>query len=118
MMRRFFSAVLEQGNSFDAPFSTEPFEAGWAREARWFIRILDASGDDAGIEAIPQISPDGLLWCDDDDMAAPAQLLANAPDPVMITFRQREFGNWLRLRVNLVGNQPRVKLLIHLALKE
>jgi hypothetical protein len=118
MMRRFYSAVLEQGNSFSEDFATEPFEAGWASEARWFVRILEASGSDAGIEAVPQISPDGLLWCDDDDLPAPVTLTADAPAPTMVSFRQREFGNWLRLNVRLRGDQPRVKVLIYLALKE
>lgn len=117
-MRRFFSAVLEQSNTFNADFCTEPFEAGWASEARWFIRIIDASGDNAGVEAMPQVSPDGLLWCDDEDWAAPVSLAASAAEPVMVSFKQREFGNWLRLKVRLSGNQPKVKVLIYLALKE
>lgn len=117
-MRRFFSAVLEQGNTFSADFCTEPFEAGWAGEARWFIRILEASGGGAGLEAMPQVSPDGLLWCDDEDRPNPVMLAANAAEPAMVSFKQREFGNWLRLKVQLSGDQPRVKVLIYLALKE
>lgn len=117
-MRRFFSAVLEQGNSFTDAFCTEPFEAGWASEARWFIRILDGSGTDAGLEAVAQISPDGLVWCDDEDGPGPAMLMADAAAPVMVSFKQREFGNWLRLRVRLLGEQPKVKVLVYLALKE
>src|SRR3546814_1767176 len=116
-MRRLLSAVLEQGNTFRADFSTEPFEAGWASEARWFIRILDAS-DGAGIEAMPQVSPDGLLWCDDEDRPDPVKLSANAAEPVLVSFTQREFGNWLRLKERLSGDQPSVQVLTHLALKE
>jgi hypothetical protein len=118
MMRRFYSAVLEQGISYSEAFVTEPFEAGWASEARWFVRILDASGSDAAVEAIPQISPDGLMWCDDDAFEQPMRLSANAPQPVMVSFRQREFANWLRLKVNLSGDQPELKVLVYLALKE
>lgn len=117
-MRRFFSAVLEQGNTFSADFCTEPFEAGWASEARWFIRILEASGNAAGLEAMPQVSPDGLLWCDDEDRPDPVTLAADAAEPAMVSFTQREFGNWLRLKVRLSGDQPKVKVLIYLALKE
>jgi hypothetical protein len=117
-MRRFFSAVLEQGNSFSQDFETEPFEAGWAREARWFIRLLEASGTDVVLDAMPQISPDGLVWCDDDGMAEGVRLSAGTPAPALVSFRQREFGNWLRLKVRLSGSQPNVKVLIYLALKE
>lgn len=116
-MRRFFSAVLEQSNTFSADFCTEPFEAGWASEARWFVRILDASAG-AAVEAMPQVSPDGLLWCDDEDRPDPMKLAANAAEPAMVSFKQREFGNWLRLKVRLSGDQPKVKVLIYLALKE
>lgn len=118
MMRRFFSAVLEQGNNFTQDFETEPYEAGWASEARWFIRILDADGADSEIAAMAQVSPDGLAWCDDEAMTDPVRLRADAPAPVMISFRQREFGNWLRLKVRLSGDKARVKVLIYLALKE
>lgn len=118
VMRRFFSAVLEQSNTYSEAFCTEPFEAGWASEARWFIRILDADGANPGIEAMPQISPDGLVWCDDEDRADPVLLSADAAEPVMVSFKQREFGNWLRLKVRLSGERPKVKVLIYLALKE
>ncbi|MEK7407402.1 MAG: hypothetical protein AAB225_20185 [Acidobacteriota bacterium] len=30
----------------------------------------------------------------------------------------RDFGQWLRLKARLTGNQPSVKVLIYLALKE
>lgn len=118
MMRKFFSAVLEQGNSFSQDFETEPYEAGWASEARWFIRVLDASGSDVTLLAVPQISPDGLVWCDDNDASGELELRADAVAPTMISFNQREFGNWLRLKVRVAGNQPSVKVLVYLALKE
>lgn len=118
MMRRFFSAVLEQGNSFAQDFETEPFEAGWAREARWFVRVLEASGSEVMLEAMPQISPDGLVWCDDEERAEGIRLHADAPAPAMVSFKQSEFGNWLRLKVRLSGHEPKVKVLVYLALKE
>jgi hypothetical protein len=110
-MRRSFTAVVEQGNAFAAGFETEPFEAGWAREARWFVRFLERA-EDTTLEIEPQISPDGLVWCGDGARHAPA------PAPELLSFTQREFGNWLRLRVRLGGPAPHVKVVIYLALKE
>lgn len=117
-MRRFFTAVLEQGNVYEADFETEPYEAGWASEARWFIRILEAEGAaDIGIQ--PEISPDGLVWLAD---GSTPLALPGATGSVA-TCAQREFGNWLRLKVTLgagerSGAPRRVKFLIYLALKE
>jgi len=115
MMRRCFTAVLEQGNVYEVDFDTEPYEAGWASEARWFIRILGADASAAGVELRPEISPDGLVWMADE--SAPVQVAARADS--MATCVQREFGNWLRLKVLFGDGAPRkIKFLIYLALKE
>ncbi len=62
MVRRSFTAVIEKNATFTAPFDTEPYETGWATEARWFIRVLELEGE---LAIVPQISPDGLFWCDE-----------------------------------------------------
>lgn len=112
-MRQCFTAVLEQGNVFTANFETEAFEAGWAREARWFIRVLEAS-EDMALEATPEISPDGIVWCTDGTQPDALRPAAGA----LHSFVTREFGNWLRLAVRLRGAEARTKLVIYLVLKE
>jgi hypothetical protein len=110
-MRKFFTAVLEQGNTYEGPFCTEPFEAGWAGEALWFVRVLD-DAEPQRITLTPQISPDGLVWMD-----APGPALAiDLPDAGLHSAAQSNFGNWLRLRVDMAPGRP-VKFLIYLALK-
>ena len=111
MLRRSFTAVLEKNSTFCADFVTEPYEAGWAREARWFVNVLEAEGNPQ-LRLIPQISPDGLHWCDE------------GSDPILIqgcglvSLPLANFGAWLRLRAEL-GNRPAcVRVLIYLALKE
>jgi len=112
-MRQCTTAVLEQGNTFEADFETEPFEAGWASRARWFVRVLDASGDGLELEMEPQVSPDGLIWC-----GFTGSQVARAPLPPLLTFTTTDHGNWLRLAVRLRGHAPRVKVVIYLVLNE
>ena len=111
MLRRSFTAVLEKGTTFDVDFETEPYEGGWASEARWFVQILKGEAG-AGLEAFPQVSPDGAVWCDEG--TGPIRLEGTG----MASAGLRSFGSWLRLRVRLVGNRRPVTVLIHLALKE
>lgn len=115
-MRRSLTAVIEQGNSYEGPFSTEPYEAGWASEARWFVRILEGEeeGGEIQVTAQPQISPDGLVWiaadCAPLSMPAVADTMASCP--------LDRFGSWLRLDIRPVGPSRKVKYLIYLVLKE
>jgi hypothetical protein len=103
--------VLEQGNTYTDHFATEPYETGWASEARWFVHVLELS---AGTELHlqPDISPDGLTWCAEG--SAPLQLVTTG----LYSLKLRDFGHWLRLSASLRGAAPHVKLVISLALKE
>lgn len=110
-MRKSFTAVLEKNAKFTADFATEPYEVGWASEALWFVRVLEMS-DNATLSVYPQISPDGLIWCDKG-----AESLA-IPVSGLHSFTLRNFGHWLRLQCKLEGKNPMVKVLIYLSLKE
>jgi hypothetical protein len=112
MVRRSFTAVLEKNTTFTSDFATEPYEAGWAAAARWFIRILEMQGEPAVLTVTPQISPDGLFWCDEGS----TPLLISKPG--LYSFALHDFGQWLRLEAQLAGREARVKVLIYLALKE
>ena len=114
-MRRSFTAVIEQGNTYDAHFETEPYEAGWATEARWFLRIQDAAAGTGQVLIRPEISPDGLLWLADESPVRRVEAKAGEA----ITFVQREFGNWLRLKIAFEDESERsATFLIYLVLKE
>ena len=112
MVRRSFTAVIEKNTTWTSDFETEPYETGWASEARWFVRILEMKGNDAALFVTPQISPDGLFWCDE----GREQLVVRGPG--LYSFALRDFGNWLRLRARVSGGEPSVKGFIYLALKE
>lgn len=111
-MRKSFTAVVERNVTFTESFATEPYECGWASEARWFVRSLEVSGDEVALSIYPQISPDGLHWCDEGS----APLTVRAPG--LVSLKLRDFGQWLRLRGELTGRDPSVKVIVYLALKE
>jgi hypothetical protein len=111
-MRTSFTAVLEQSTTHTESFCTEPYEAGWASEARWFIRTLELSGESVSLQVEPEISPDGLHWCAE---GTPPLDIAQEG---MQSFPLRDFGSWLRLNVRVSGPEAKAKVLIYLVLKE
>lgn len=111
MLRRSFTAVLEKGSELSGEFFTEPYEAGWASEARWFVRVLRADAL-MGLSVVPQISPDGVVWCDEGSRAMRLEGVGLASIPLA------NFGSWLRLRGRTTGPAGSVTVLIYLVLKE
>lgn len=109
MVKNSFTAVIEKNSTFTGPFDTEPYEAAWAREARWFIRVM---GLDGVLSVTPQISPDGLFWCNEGGEPLVVR------EPGMYSFPLRGFGGWLRLHGEVTGELAKAKVLIYLALKE
>jgi hypothetical protein len=117
-MRRSLTAVLEQNAAFNVDFETEPYECGWASEARWFVRVLELGGPGVRLSLQPQLSPDGLFWCD----AEVRRLRIAAPG--LYSSPQTQFGQWLRVRGTFELEQggaartAAAKLFIYLTLKE
>lgn len=114
-MRQSLTVVLERNRVLCGEFATEPYEVAWAREARWFVRILELRGRPR-MDVTTQISPDGLHWCDLD--GPPVSLR----EPGLASWPVREFGGWLRLKgVVAAGGKAGAgmgaKVLIYLALK-
>jgi hypothetical protein len=111
-MNQSLTVVLERNARLTGSFATEPYEVAWAREARWFIHVMDMVGSDTTLEATTQVSPDGLHWCDLDD--GPARV----SEAGMVSWSVREFGGWLRLRGTVAaGDGAMARVMIYLALK-
>ena len=115
-MQQSLSVVLERNTRLKGAFSTEPYEVAWAREARWFIWVLDLAGTATRLEATTQISPDGLHWCDLDGHQATVR------EPGLVSWSAREFGGWLRLKGMVQGDTDSdeaatAKVMIYLVLK-
>ena len=112
-MRRSYTAVLERGEPLGREWATEPYEAGWATQALFFVRLLeepDAAGAAQILSARVQLSPDGMHWSDE------GTTLPELVDGQAFA-RVREFGNWLRL-AGTVSGASQVRALIYLVLKE
>jgi hypothetical protein len=110
-MKRIHTAVLERFGTFSADFATEPYEAGWAEEAIFFVRMDAVEGANATLSGQVQVSPDGIRWADE-GTALPAV------DRAGVTFtRVRHFGNWLRLACRVSGGGATFRGTIYLCLK-
>lgn len=111
MLRETHTAVVARNEPWIGSAASEPYEAGWAREAIVWFRALDVEGHLDGVTARVQISPDGMRWVDE---GAKLRL----PDRVgeVAFVKVREFGNWLRLAVDLPPGVT-VKPLVTITLK-
>lgn len=111
-LRENLTAVVARNEAWSGSAATEPYEAGWAREAVLFLRALDdAQLPAAGATVRVQISPDGMRWLDE-GASFPLPLQRDATGFA----RVRHFGNWLRLAADLPAGQT-VKVLATFHLK-
>jgi hypothetical protein len=110
-MRQVHTAVLERFGTFSGDFATEPYEAGWAEEAIFFIRVDAVEGTNPTLSGKVQISPDGITWVDE------GTTLSAVTQPGVAFTRVRHFGNWLRLACQVSGGQARFRGMIYLCLK-
>jgi hypothetical protein len=111
-LRRSHTTTLVRNELWQGTAASEPYEAGWATEAIFFVRALDAKGALTGAAAHVQISPDGIHWVDEGtNFALPATAGA-------VTFaRVAHFGGFLRLRASLPAGAA-VRVIASVALKE
>ncbi|WP_243064784.1 hypothetical protein [Humibacter sp. RRB41] len=110
-MRQTQTAVLERGAVLDAELATEPFEAAWASEARWFVEFLEPAPE-GSVVLRTQISADGLTWVDHESPAI--QCSASG----IVTTSVHDFGHWLRLVALIDGATAAPLVRVYLALKE
>ena len=123
-MRESTTAVIERNAVWEGEFATEPWEAAWAREAIFYVRVLEVlptegppgPGSTEGHSASPllsarvQISPDGMHWCDE------GSVLRLARCQSLGWVRVSHFGGWLRL-CGEVGEGYRLTVIAYLDLK-
>ena len=91
MLRQSYTAVVERAHPLCGEFSTEPYEAGWAREALVFFKVRDGFSHGAEVHARIQISPDGIDWVDE------GTVLPVIRGKGLYFAKVTNFGNWLRV---------------------
>ncbi|MEJ1160452.1 hypothetical protein [Prosthecomicrobium sp. N25] len=110
MLKRSFTAVVERNVTVEGRLETEPYETGWAGEARWFVHVLAADADTV-LRIASEISPDGLTWC------------AHEADPVsrrgpgLVSLPLTMVGPWQRLVLTTEPAAP-IKVIVYLTLRE
>jgi hypothetical protein len=101
------AAVVARNETWTGQAATEPYEAGWAREAVVFVRALKSAG--AAGRAHVELSPDRMNWVSE------GTTFALPSDSNKVTYaRVAQFGNWLRIRAELPeGSSVTVVVTIH-----
>ena len=109
MLPENLTAVIARNESWTGETATEPYEAGWAREAIVFVRALKAPKGRLPKARI-EISADGMHWCPEgSEFDLPA-----AKDAVTFQ-RLSHFGNFLRVAATLPdGAEITVLVTLHL----
>ena len=105
------TAIIARNVTWRGAAATEPYEAGWAREAVVFVRSLKPSpASQDGIQARIEISPDGMRW-----VAEGTEFPLPAAQDAVTFARISHFGNWLRVAADLPeGAELTVLVALHL----
>lgn len=110
MLPENLTAVVARNETWTGASATEPYEAGWAKEAIVFVRALKPPKG-ALPKARIEISADGLHWCaEGSEFDLPA-----ARDAVTFQ-RVSHFGNFLRVAATM-PDDAEIVVLVTLHLK-
>jgi hypothetical protein len=103
------TAVIGRNETWSGRAASEPYEAGWAREAVIFVRATKPPVGPAP-EAFVEISPDGMHWVRE----GTAFRMPRAKGEIAVA-RVSHFGNWLRVAAEFEdGAACAVLVTIHL----
>lgn len=108
-MKMFNDSHLEVKKYFSGSFQTHPYEVGWADEAVFFVMVEKVKGTPVFSGQV-QMSQDGVHWADDG--SAPVSFGVEGLHIIKV---QPNFGNYLRLSVNIDGGEMFLNL--HIACK-
>ena len=95
----FNDSHLEVNKFFSGSFQTHPYEAGWADEAMFFVMVERVSGAPLFTGQV-QLSQDGVHWADDG--SSPVSFSGEGLHIIKV---HPNFGNYLRLSVNIEGGE-------------
>lgn len=103
------TAIVGRNERWTGAAASEPYEAGWAREAIFFIRALkEPTGSQPQVRV--EISPDGMHW-----VAEGSQAAMPAHRDAVVALRVAHFGGWLRVAADFpAGAGSAVLVTLHL----
>ncbi len=102
-------AVVARNEIWTGRAASEPYEAGWAREAVIFVRALKQPKGAQPVARV-EISPDGMHWVSEGCEAA----MPSGRDGIAV-MRVAHFGNWLRVAADFGdGCESAVLVTMHL----
>ena len=103
------TAIVARNETWAGEAATEPYEAGWAREAVIFVRALKQPSGPQPMARV-EISPDGIHW-----LAEGSEVEMPTGKDEVACARISNFGNWLRVAASFPnGSQSTVLVTIHL----
>ncbi len=109
MLPENITVVVGRNERWSGKAATEPYEAGWAREAVIFVRALKEPKGAPPMARV-EISPDGMRW-----VAEGTQVPMPLRKDEMAVLRVKHFGNWLRIAADYsTGAECTVLVTIHL----
>lgn len=108
MLPENITAILARNERWENQAASEPFEAGWAREAVLFVRSLKSPEGPQPVARV-QISPDGMHWVNEGtELEIPVEGQVAA-------VKLAHFGNWLRLAADFEsGAAATILVTLHL----
>lgn len=109
MLPENITAILARNERWTGKAASEPYEAGWAREAVIFVRALKQPVGTQPLARV-EISPDGMHWtAEGSEFALPRE------KDGLAAARVSHFGNWLRVTADFEpGAQSVVLVTLHL----
>jgi hypothetical protein len=109
MLPENITAIVARNELWSGEAATEPYEAGWAREAVFFVRALKQPKGKAPTARV-EISPDGMRW-----VAEGSEFIMPADANALVAVRVKHFGNWLRVATRFEdGAECAVLVTLHL----
>ncbi|MDR7034154.1 hypothetical protein [Mesorhizobium sp. BE184] len=109
MLPENITAIVSRNERWSGEAASEPYEAGWAREAIFFVRALKQPvGPPA--KAWVEISPDGMHW-----LREGTEFELPGERDGLAAARLTRFGNWLRIAARFEnGAECTVLVTLHL----
>lgn len=109
MLPENITAVVARNETWTGRAASEPYEAGWAREAVIFLRALKEPKGTQPIARV-EISPDGMHWVAEGSEAA----MPSGREEIAV-MRVAHFGNWLRVAADFEnGSENTILVTVHL----